>query len=89
MKKDATPFALFTPRRVAVPLMDAVRAELDSMEAAGVIFRVFEPTDWCSGMVLVPKSADRVRICVDFGKLNESVLRERVMVPSVEHTLAD
>ena len=40
-----------------------------------MIFRVFEPTDWCSGMVLVPKSADCVRICVDFGKLNESVLR--------------
>ena len=34
------------------------------------------------------KSADRVRICVDLGKLNESVLRERVMLPSVEHTLA-
>ena len=32
--------------------MDAVRAELDSMEAAGVIFRVDEPTHWCSGMVL-------------------------------------
>ena len=53
-----------------------------------MIFRVDEPTDWCSGMVLVPKSADRVRICVDLGKLNESVLRERVMLPSVEHTLA-
>ncbi len=44
-----------------------------------------QPTDWCSGMVIVSKSKGRVRICVDLSKLNESVKR---VLPSVEHTLA-
>ena len=38
------------------------------MEKLGVISHVDEPTDWCSGMVMVPKD-----ICVDLTKLNQSV----------------
>ena len=47
-----------------------------------------EPTDWCAGMVVVPKVGGKVRICVDLTKLNQSVRRERLMLPSVEQTLA-
>ena len=54
----------------------------------GVIRKVQEPTDWCSGIVVVPKSNDRVRICVDLTKLNENVCGERHILPSVEETLA-
>ena len=39
-------------------------------------------------MVVVPKPDGRIRICVDLTKLNESVLRERHPIPSVEHILA-
>ena len=39
-------------------------------------------------MVVVPKSNGIVRICVDMTKLNENVRRERHVLPSVEHTLA-
>ena len=35
-----------------------------------------------------PKSNGRVRVCVDMSKLNESVKRGRMVLPSVEHTLA-
>ena len=35
-----------------------------------------------------PKSNGHVRICVDMSKLNESVKRGRMVLPSVEHTLA-
>ena len=34
------------------------------------------------------KTRCRIRICVDLTKLNESVLRERHPIPSVEHILA-
>ena len=64
-------FALSTPRRVSVPLMPAVQEELKHMEEMGVISRVDEPTDWCAGMVVVPKSNNQVRICVI---LNECLL---------------
>ena len=46
------------------------------MESLGVIGKVDELTSWCAGMVVVPKKRGEVRICVDFRKLNESVLRE-------------
>ena len=88
LRPDATPFALTVPRRVAIPLMEKVKTELQRMEKMGVISRVSEPTDWCAGMVVVPKPDGRVRICVDLTKLNQSVRRERYILPSVEQTLA-
>ena len=88
LREGAKPFALSTPRRVAIPLLPAVKKELNQMEQLGVISRVEEPTEWCAGMVVVPKSQGRVRICVDLTKLNANVLRERHILPAVEQTLA-
>jgi len=85
---DATPSALTVPRRVAIPLVEKVKTELQRMESIGVISRVSQPTDWCAGMVVVPKPDGRVRICVDLTKLNQSMQRERHILPSVEQTLA-
>ena len=58
------------------------------MEDLNVISKVEQPTEWCAGMVVVPKPNGQVRICVDLTKLNESVCRERHILPSVEQTLA-
>ena len=54
----------------------------------GVIAKVQQPTDWCAGMVIVPKRNGTVRICVNLTKLNASICRERHVLPSVEETLA-
>ena len=88
LKDDVKPFALSTPRGVALPLLSKVKAELQQMENIGVITKIDEPTDWCAGIVVVPKPNDKVRICVDLTKLNKSVKRERHILPSVEQTLA-
>lgn len=88
LKPDAKPFSLKVPRRVPLPLMGKVKEELDRMEGLGVISRVDEPTDWCCGMVVAPKKdKEKVRICVDMTPLNESVCRERYILPSVDQTL--
>ncbi|CAC5397533.1 unnamed protein product [Mytilus coruscus] len=58
------------------------------MEKLGVISKVDEPTEWCAGMVVVPKSNGVVRICIDFTKLNESVKRENYPLPAAEESLA-
>ena len=87
LKENAQPFAVNVPRRVALPLMEKAKRELKRMEALGVISKVEQPTDWCAPMVVVPKSQDDVRICVDLTKLNESVRRERYEMPSVDYTL--
>ena len=88
LKPDSKPFAISVPRRVAVPLLKKVRDELQRMEQLGVIAKVEAPTDWCAGMVVVPKSDGHVRICVDLTRLNQSVCRERHPLPAVEQTLA-
>jgi hypothetical protein len=66
--------------------MEKAKKELQRMENMGVISRVDKPTNWCSGMVVVPKSDGSVRICVDLTKLNESVLRENHPLPCVDQT---
>ena len=45
--------------------MKSVKAELERIEKLGVISKVNQPTDWCVGMVVVPKGNGKVRICVD------------------------
>ena len=68
--EDATPYALTTPRRVPIPLKKRVKEELDKIVSQGVIQEIKEPTDWCAGMVVAPKSNGKVRICVDLTRLN-------------------
>ena len=65
-----------------------VKEELDRMLHLGVIRKVTEPTSWCAGMVVVPKSSGKVRICVDLKPLNQSVRREVYPLPTVDEILA-
>ena len=88
LQNNCQPYVLTTPRRVAIPLLPKVETELRRMLQLGVIERVNQPTEWCSGVVIVPKPNGNVRICVDLTKLNTSVLRERHILPSVEQGLA-
>lgn len=87
MKPDTKPFSLSTPHRIPLPLMSKVKKELERMESQGVITRVEQPTDWCSGMVIVLKPSGGVHICVDLTKPNRAVNRERYILPSGEHSL--
>lgn len=88
MKDDVTPYVLSAPRRVAIPLQTKVKEELDRMEKMVVIACVEEPTEWCAGMVPIVKTSGKIHICVDLTHLNESVIRERRILPAVDETLA-
>ena len=88
LKPDAVPHALYTSRNVPIPLRAKVTEELNRMEEMGVISKVEEPTEWCAGMVVVPKKTGAVRICVDLKPLNTSVRREVHPLPKVDDTLA-
>ena len=56
------------------------------MEKMEIICQVDEPTEWCAGMVVVPKAKGKVRMCMDLTNLNESILREYHALISVDHT---
>ena len=86
--EDAKPYSQNVPRRVPVPLLGKVEAELEKMVKLDVIEQVDTPTDWCAPLVVVPKPNGNVRLCVDLTKLNKSVKREVYAMPSVEETLS-
>ena len=85
LRTDSIPYSLCTPRHVPIPLLDKVKAERKKMENTGVISIVEDPTEWCSGMVLVPTKNGSVPICVDY--INKAVCREKFILPSVKHTI--
>ena len=86
LKPGAEPFAVTYPCRIPLPLMGRVKNELDRLETLEVITRITKPTDWCAPIVVVLKG-EKIRICVDYTKLNNSVKREKHILPSVDHTL--
>ena len=89
LKDDARPFSITAPRRLPLPMKDMVEAELQSLQELGIIRPVTKPTDWCAPIVAVPKSTPgKVRICVDYTKLNESVKRENFPLPAIDQLLA-
>ena len=57
LKENTQPYSVSTKRRVPIPLMPKVKAELECMEHEGVISSVSEPTQWCAPMVPVIKKS--------------------------------
>jgi len=88
LRNGCEPYAQLTARRVAAARRAALSDELKRMEKMGVISKVNDPTDWCSPCVVVPKKDGKIRLCVDYTKLNEAVKRECHPLPTTEETLA-
>ena len=74
---DAVPFAVSTPRNVPYNYMSKLKLEIEQLLKDGVIMPVTEPTDWCSPITVVPKTNDKIRMCVDLTKLNKYIRWER------------
>lgn len=85
---ESTPTCIYTPRTIALPLREKVQNKLAEMENQGVISKVDQPTEWCSGLVVVPKPSGDVRLCVDLTGLNKAVRREVHPMATVEDSLA-
>ena len=74
-------------RRVPYGLRDKVANELQNLLKQGIIEPAEGPTPWVSPVVIVPKSSDAVRICVDMRQANNAIFRERHPIPTVDETL--
>ena len=85
LKEDARPYAVQVARKIPIPMMSAVKKELERMENNDVIEKITHPTAWVSPIVPVPKSnSNQVRICIDYKKINKSLMRENFPIPSFE-----
>lgn len=87
LKGAALPYSVSTTRRVPIPLLPKVEAELQRMEKNGIIEKASGPTEWCAPMVAVPKKSGQVRICVDLRQLNKSVIREKRQIPVLDDVI--
>ena len=88
LKEEAVPVCLYTPRKVRHPLLPKIKEQLEEIEKLGIISAVSEPTEWCLGMVIVPKPGNKVMICVDLTHLNKAVKRETHPMTLVDGNLA-
>jgi hypothetical protein len=96
---EAKPYAIFTPRRVPINLLQPLKLELERLEKAHVISRIDTPTEWCAPIVVVPKRPQAatsgsgsltpaIRLCVDYSRLNEFVQRPVHGLPIIDQLLA-
>lgn len=74
LKEGAVPTPIKGSRTVAEPLFPRLKAELDSLEAQGIIKKVTEPTEWVHPIAIVPKKYGEFRICGDFCTLNKHII---------------
>ena len=89
LKDDAVP-VIHPPRKVPLSLHAPLKASLDRMEfELDVIYRVEEPTDWVSLLVIVekPNSNGALRICLDPKHLNRAIKRQHYPLPTTEDIL--
>ncbi|UYV73824.1 K02A2.6-like [Cordylochernes scorpioides] len=88
LKDESQLHAIYTPRRIPIPLLNITKEQFDQMVEKGVIEKVERPTDWCAPMVIVPKpSSNDLRICVYLTALNKFVKKEHYPISLVEYTL--
>ena len=75
-------------RHYAFSLCTAIETELQHLKEADVIESVQEATQWVSPLVPVWKSNGTLRLCIDYWRLDQTVVRERHMLPTLEEIAA-
>lgn len=76
LKEDAKPHAITCPRKIPFAWRQKVKDELDEMCKKGIIRPAEDtPSNFISPLVVVQKANGKLRICVDFTKLNQYVIR--------------
>ena len=66
-----------------------VTAELQHLLDLDIIERVNGPTSWINPVVVVPKSNDRICLCLDMHHANEAIIRERHVIPTMSDILPE
>ena len=81
---DDTPFKE-RPRRIPPAMYDEVKKHIQEMLTVGAIRHSNSP--WASNIVLVRKKDGKLRMCIDYRKLNARTIRDAYSIPLIEATL--
>ncbi|CAC5404852.1 unnamed protein product [Mytilus coruscus] len=77
-------------RRVPFNLRDKLAKKLDELLDLDIIEHVNEPSQWVSPVVVVLKrSGDDIRLCVDMRQANTAVKRVRHPIPTIDELLQE
>ena len=72
-------------RRIPSPLREKIEKELEGLEKAGIIEKVYGPIEWLAPIVIQPKrNSTDIRIYVDMREANKAILHTRHTIPNVE-----
>ena len=90
LTEEAKPFCVKTPRAIPYAYREKLKAELETLQAQGIITPLTHPTEWCAPIVVTPKKdSDNIRMCVDLSHLNHYVKRERYHSATPAQAVAD
>ena len=88
LRPNAQPYNLAPPCRISAPLLGPLKEELKRIETNHIVTSVTTPIGWCSLIEIVLKPNGKIRICVDYKRLNYSVMREQFTMPTVDEITA-
>lgn len=84
--KSVTPVAQHA-RRPPIALLGRIEEKLEQLEAADIIEKVSQYSDWLSPLVVLVKDNGDLRICVDMRMANRAIRREYHFMPTIDDFL--
>ncbi|KAG6557114.1 hypothetical protein Mapa_001041 [Marchantia paleacea] len=75
-------------RRINPPTAVVVKEEIDKLKDAGFIYEV-ENSEWVSPIVIVKKKNGKLRVCVDYKKLNAVTKKDYYPLPFIDEILEE
>lgn len=75
--------------RIPFSMRSKVEAKLQELLDLDVVEEVQGPTSWVSPIVIVPKSQNNIRLCIDMRQANGAIIRERFPIPTIDEVLHD
>lgn len=75
-------------RRVPYAIMNKLKDKLNELEKNGIIKKTDESGEWLQNMVAVGKKDKTLRICLDPAELNESMIDDNFLTPTLDELVA-